>query len=311
MSGNRPINYIKTSAWVLSSVTSSVGLILTNKILLEPPFNFVYVFSLTAIHFFVTFVTMEILAVLRFFTRCRLPWRPSMLMAVTCSLSVGLTNTSLKFNSVGFYQLCKLLGIPYLVFVQVILYKVHTSCAVKGSLFIILLGMGIATVTDVQLNAPGTIVGLLGVIITTQFQLWQGKNQTDYALSALQINYAQSLPTFVACSLLAVLVEFTGFNANQTILSHKWTPVEIKWLALSSILAAIANLTCYGLIGNTSAITFQVTGHLKTALILIGGCLLTRGRVHISTNNIIGIHDHSKIAGPLTTRRCGSGCGCG
>jgi len=285
----RKTNYVKTISWIISSIMSSVGLILTNKIIMEPPFNFVYVFTLTSIHFFVTALTMELMALMGLFTRSRLPWMPSMLMAVACSLSVALTNLSLKFNSVGFYQLCKLLGIPYLVFIQAILYKTHTSCAIKLSLFIILLGMALATITDVQLNEIGIIVGLTGVIITTQFQIWQGKNQHDYKLNALQINYAQSLPTFFVCTVLALLVEFGGFHQNTSILSHKWTITEIKWIALSAILAAFANLTCYGLIGNTSAITFQVTGHIKTALILISGYFLTRGKVQISTSNVIGV----------------------
>ncbi|CAF3947632.1 unnamed protein product [Adineta steineri] len=232
---------------------------------------------------------MELMAIMGLFTRSRLPWRPSMLMAIACSLSVALTNMSLKLNSVGFYQLCKLLGIPWLVFIQAILYKIHTSYAVKLSLFIILLGMALATLTDVQFNIVGTIVGLIGVMITTQFQIWQGKNQKDYKLNPLQINYAQSLPTFLACAFLALLVEFSGFHQDMCILSHNWSLLEIKWIALSAILAACANLTCYGLIGETSAITFQVTGHAKTALILISGYLLTRERVQISSTNVIGV----------------------
>jgi solute carrier family 35 protein E3 len=289
LSVERGTNYIKTSLWIISSIMSSVGLILTNKVIMEPPYNFVYVFTLTSIHFLVTALTMEIMAVVGIFTRSRLPWVPSVLMAMACSLSVGLSNSSLKLNSVGFYQLCKLLGIPCLVFIQAVVYKTHTSSAVKLPLFIILFGMSLATVTDVQLNAVGAIVGLTGVIITTQFQIWQGKNQHDYELNALQINHAQSLPTFFACSLLALLVEFSGFQQNMYILSHTWTLIEIKWIGLSALLAASANLTCYGLIGNTSAITFQVTGHAKTALILIGGYFLTRGRQQISSSNVIGI----------------------
>ncbi|CAF4146529.1 unnamed protein product, partial [Rotaria sordida] len=33
--------------------------------------------------------------------------------------------------------------------------------------------MTLTTVTDVQLNVVGTIVGLTGVVLTTQFQIWQ------------------------------------------------------------------------------------------------------------------------------------------
>ena len=149
--------------------------------------------------------------------------------------------------------------------------------------------MGLATITDVQLNFVGTVLGLTGVIITTQFQIWQGKNQHDYKLNAMQINSAQSLPTFITCSLLALCVEFSGFFRGSYILSHHWTAEELKLIVLSALLAAFANLTCYGLIGSTSAITYQVTGHVKTALILITGYFLTKDDREMNRTNVIGI----------------------
>ena len=67
MSTTNKINYIKTGLWIISSITSSVGLILTNKVIMGRPFNFVYVFTLTSIHFFVTAFTMELMAIAGFF----------------------------------------------------------------------------------------------------------------------------------------------------------------------------------------------------------------------------------------------------
>ena len=38
---------------------------------------------------------------------------------------------------------------------------------------------------------------------------------------------------------------------------------EMAWIALSCVLALSVNLCTYGLIGKTSAVTYQVVGHAK------------------------------------------------
>src|SRR5438105_1433943 len=131
LSTGESTKYMKTGLWIVGSVLSSVGLILTNKIIMGPPFNFAYVFTLTSIHFLVTSMEMEVIALAGFFVRSWLPWKQSIIMSFFCTLSVGLMNLSLKLNSVGFYQLCKLLGIPWLVIIQRILYRKHTSIAIN------------------------------------------------------------------------------------------------------------------------------------------------------------------------------------
>ncbi|CAF1449769.1 unnamed protein product [Adineta ricciae] len=138
-----------------------------------------FVFTLTSIHFLVTAIEMEIMAMVGLFDRTRLPWGTSAKMAVFCTGS-----------------LCKLLGIPWLVFVERIVYKKHTSFGSNLSLIVILTGMFYATVADVSLSIVGSSIGIVAVMITTQYQIWQGIVQCEHKLSPLQINYAQALPTF-------------------------------------------------------------------------------------------------------------------
>ena len=282
-------NYITTGLWIVGSIMSSVGLILSNKVIMGPPFNFGYVFTLTSIHFLVTTMEMEAMALAGFFERRRLPWTSSAIMSVFCTLSVGLMNLSLKLNSVGFYQLCKLLGIPWLVFIQRIVYKKHTSISVHFSLLVILTGMVLVIITDVSFNMVGTGVGLAAIIVTTQFQIWQGAKQYEHSLNAMQINYAQALPTFFVCTIVALLIEFNEFYTKNSILTHQLTIVEGKWIIFSAVLAGCVNLCTYGLIGNTSAITYQVVGHLKTVFILVGGYFLTHEQTPMTWRNLMGI----------------------
>lgn len=66
----------------------------------------------------------------------------------------------------------------------------RVSLELLGSLVGILFGVGMATVTDFQVNALGSLVGLIAVISTAQFQLWQGSKQAEYGLNAVQITGA-------------------------------------------------------------------------------------------------------------------------
>ena len=52
------------------------------------------------------------------------------------------------------------------------------------------------------------------------------------------------------------------------------------WIVLGTCFLALAvNLCSFGLIGRTSAITFQVVGHAKTCLVLTGGYVLFPAKV--------------------------------
>ncbi|UJR24168.1 hypothetical protein I4U23_027134 [Adineta vaga] len=113
----------KTIFWILTNVLSSVGLIITNKMLMSSPNNFIYVFTLTSIHYFFNGLIMEFCAFSNLFDRKSLPIKTSIIMSILCSLSIGLTNSSLKLNQLDFYQLIKIFSIPYLVLIQLIIYK--------------------------------------------------------------------------------------------------------------------------------------------------------------------------------------------
>jgi solute carrier family 35 protein E3 len=271
MSNSFPLSI---SLWIAGSIISSVGLILLNKVIMGPEFQFSYVFTLTSAHFLVTALGMEVLALFGFFTRSSLPLRDTIIMAVFCIGSVGFMNFSLKLNSVGFYQLTKLLCIPCMVTIQTMIYHQTLTKKIKFILLLILLGVGIATINDIQLNLQGTIMGALAVLFTSQFQIWQGEKQKNFSLNPMQMNHAQGLPSFLFCLLLAVSFESSGSSPKTNVLLHEFHPQELSYIFLSCILALSVNLCTYGLIGKTSPVTYQVVGHAKTILVLIGGFLM-------------------------------------
>nr|GMC59217.1 uncharacterized membrane protein At1g06890-like [Ipomoea batatas] len=86
-------------------------------------------------------------------------------------ISIGLLNLSLGFNSVGFYQMTKLAIIPCTVLLETLFLSKKFSRSIQLSLLILLSGVGIATITDLQLNVVGSILSLLAVLTTCIAQI--------------------------------------------------------------------------------------------------------------------------------------------
>ncbi|MBA0825310.1 hypothetical protein Goarm_021909 [Gossypium armourianum] len=99
-----------------------------------------------------------------------------MLFGILNGVSIGLLNLSLGFNSIGFYQMTKLAIIPFTVLLETIFLKKQfrfTLCSqkIKMSLLVLLVGVGIASITDLQLNSVGTILSLLAIVTTCVGQI--------------------------------------------------------------------------------------------------------------------------------------------
>ena len=220
--------------------------------------------------------------------------------------SIGFMNLSLNYNSVGFYQITKLTIIPVTLVINAVAYAVHTSAKVKISLSILLAGVGVATVTDVELRPIGLIFGLLAVLTTAVFQIWQGTKQKEFGISATQLQAGIAPWQSAQAAAVSLATEFYCYDGSSptcdTALeffqkamdgpnaAHK---VHVLQLVLGTCFLALAvNLCSFGLIGRTSPITFQVVGHAKTCLVLVGGYMLFPAKVNDSQaliNNIAGV----------------------
>jgi solute carrier family 35, member E3 len=105
------------------------------------------------------------------FTYKKLPLRPNVILAFISAISMMFINLSLQFNSVGFYQVWKLLIIPTQLLLNYFLYKIFTDKKIIISLFILLFGVGIVIVSDVEVNFIGTIFAFVGCVTTALSQV--------------------------------------------------------------------------------------------------------------------------------------------
>ena len=288
------------AAFAVGNVVSSVTLVLVNKLAFSAGFKFPI--TLSFCHFIFTVVFYRLLRCAGFYEDAAMPQLEKFKVALAGFASIGFMNLSLNSNSVGFYQITKLTIIPVVLAIN-LLYGVHTNGKIKLALLILLGGVGVATVTDVQLRPIGLVYGTLAVLTTAVFQIWQGSKQKEFSMSGTQLQAA--VAPWMAAQSLAVAAAAEGVCwkpdgscpklVQDFVLEAAASDDGVRTLGLvlaTCFLALAVNFCSFGLIGRTSPITFQVVGHLKTCLVLVGGYVLFASKQqdpHQLQNNIIGV----------------------
>ncbi|KAF3454985.1 hypothetical protein FNV43_RR05433 [Rhamnella rubrinervis] len=266
------------------SVASSVSIVICNKTLMSH-LGFPFATTLTSWHLLVTFCTLHAAQRLNMFENKAIDMKTIILFGILNGVSIGLLNLSLGFNSIGFYQMTKLAIIPFTVLLETIFLKKQFSRKIKFSLSLLLLGVGIASVTDLQLNILGTILSLLAIITTCVGQILTNTIQKRLNVSSTQLLY-QSAP-FQAAILFVSGPLVDQFLTKQNVFAYKYSPIVLVFIILSCIIAVSVNFSTFLVIGKTSPVTYQVLGHLKTCLVLAFGYTLLHDP--FTERNIIGI----------------------
>lgn len=258
-------------ALVVGSILSTVLLVLVNKSVFTAGFPFVL--SLSTLHLFTTFLVMFTLSrCFHVFEPKSIPFANNVLVAGMGVGSIAFMNYSLRFNSVGMYQMAKLCIIP-VVLVFNALKGEYPSRKVLAALSLVLLGVGVATVTDMQASLAGLVYAFAAVVSTAQYQIWQGSKQREYKLSDMQMTQCVSQMQGLICLVAALYVE--GEDVYEHLFVETGLSIElVLQVLLSCLLAVSVNAHSFALIGRTSAVTFQVVGHGKTCLIILSGYLL-------------------------------------
>jgi len=236
-------------------------------------------------HMVLTAVVLRMASKMGYFERKSVGRGEVMKFGVLNSASIALLNLSLGFNSVGFYQMSKLTIIPVTVVLQMTYFKKKFSARVKFSLAVLLLGVGASTVTDVQLNALGAIIGALSVITTSLGQILTGSLQTKLQLSSTQLLCAAS--PWMALTLMILAPPVDGVLTGGNILESNYDSNVYLVAFISCLLAIAVNFASFAVIGKCSAVTYQVVGHLKTMLVLGFGFVVIGNPV--VAKNVLGL----------------------
>jgi len=247
---------------------SSIAIIIINKWVFEFC-GFTFGTALTVLHFVVTYLCLLLCGMLEIFKIKHLEiLNVAPLSALFCGYVV-FTNLSLQHNTIGFYQVMKVLTTPAVVIFQAIYYKQHFTLKIKALIAVICVGVAIASASDIEINFFGTVYALIGVALSALYQVMIGKFQKDLDANSMQLLLYQA-PIAVV-----MLIPFIPiFDNVRGLLSYNYNAYSMFMVFLSSFAAFLVNLSIFLVISKTSAVTYNVAGHFKMSIILASGFLI-------------------------------------
>ena len=272
-----------TILYGIMNLGSATGVVLANKAVFQT-YEFHFPITLTCIHTLATAITMRIFAMkgIAFFVPKRIPASRTWTLALAFVGYVVFGNWSLDVNSVGFYQLAKILVAPTVVLMQYFLHGVTQSTRVKLAVALLCVGVAAASVSDVSVTTYGFSVAFGCVVITALYQIWAGSKQKELHASSMQLLHEYTPIAFVMMLVLIPLLEPSGMGdvmsgsipSEKTVLGFPLTFGCVMAIFCSTVLGVLVSLSTFLFIGVTSTLTYNVAGHLKTVLILAGGVVL-------------------------------------
>ncbi|XP_028790188.1 UDP-rhamnose/UDP-galactose transporter 6-like [Neltuma alba] len=275
---------VDAAAWMFNVVTS-VGIIIVNKALMAT-YGFSFATTLTGLHFVTTTLMTAILKWLGYIQPSHLPVSELLKFVLFANFSIVGMNVSLMWNSVGFYQIAKLSMIPVSCLLEVVFDKMRYSRDTKLSIGLVLLGVGVCTVTDVSVNAKGFIAAFIAVWSTSLQQYYVHFLQRKYSLSSFSL-LGHTAPA-QAGSLLLLGPFLDYWLTNERVDRYNYDIGSLLFIFLSCSIAVGTNLSQFICIGRFTAVSFQVLGHMKTILVLVLGFIFF-GKEGLNLQVVLGM----------------------
>lgn len=156
---------------------------------------------------------------------------------------IVLCNLSLNINTVGFYQVMKIAVAPTVMLLELIFFRVVPPANVVASVFVVCLGIAIATIMDSKLvsNLLGLAVGTTATFMTALYQIWAGSKQKELQASSMQLLHAYTPQAAVILLLMIPVMEPMGWGGKDpnTLLGYKYTPAAVAAIVVSSLLGIL------------------------------------------------------------------------
>jgi solute carrier family 35 protein E3 len=250
--------------YLFLNAASTIGIVITNKLVFQV-YGFGYGTLLTFIHLIFTFLGLELCRQFGVFERKPLKLMEVLPLSMSFCGYVALTNLSLVYSAVGFYQLMNVLTTPLLVLIQTLFYGETVPLNIKASLALTCLGVAIASFTDPHANFLGTVIALSLLLVTCMYQIWVGTKQKELGCNSYQLLYYQA--PLSALILIPVIPLFDDLSTLKEWPSNS----ALTAIIISSALAFLVNLSIFLVIGKTSPVTYNVLGHFKLTVMQTGG----------------------------------------
>ncbi|XP_057982630.1 nucleotide-sugar uncharacterized transporter 2 isoform X2 [Malania oleifera] len=249
----------------------AVGIIMANKLVMgKVGFNFPI--FLTLIHYFSAWVFLAIFRALSLLPPSppskSTPFSSLFSLGAVMALSSGLANTSLKHNSVGFYQMAKISVTPTIVIAEFILFRKTISFNRVIALAVVSAGVAVATVTDLEFNFFGACIAVAWIIPSAVNKILWSNLQQQGNWTAIALMWKTTPITIFFLLALMPWLDPPG------VLSFKWDLNNSSAILVSAALGFLLQWSGALALGATSATSHVVLGQFKTCVILFGGYLI-------------------------------------
>ncbi len=243
-----PSSMLKEQIRVVSgcgiNILSSIAIIFLNK----------YIFShcqiktmtLTAIHMIITSLGLFICLQMNTFIRKSVPIIKVLPLSIAYCAFVVFTNLSLEYNTIGTYQLFKVLTTPVVALISWQYYKTKYSSMVILTLIPVVIGVCTHSVNDIKLTMLGTIIASIGVLSASLYQVWVGERLKELEMNSQQLLFYQAPLSAILLIPLIFLMESLPSYATSEEQRNALTAV-----ITSGVVAFAVNLSVYWVIKNT------------------------------------------------------------
>ncbi|KAJ6824596.1 putative membrane protein [Iris pallida] len=248
----------------------SVGIIMANKVVMgKVGFNFPVALSL--IHYVTAWFLLAIFSVLSLLPASppskSTPFSSLFALGAVMAFSTGLANISLHHNSVGFYQMAKIAVTPTIALAEFVLFQKLVPSHKVLALTMVSVGVGVATITDLQFNFFGSCVALAWIVPSAINKiLWSNLQQTGN-WTALALMWKTTPITIFFYMALMPLLDPPG------VLSFNWNFNNTAAIFVSALFGFLLQWSGALALGATSATSHVVLGQFKTCVIMLGGYL--------------------------------------
>lgn len=264
---------VPTLCFMVLNFFSSTCIVVINKIAMDK-YGFKFATTLTCFHLVATFILLLISSKLGLFEIKRLPVRDVSKLAAGTMGFICLTNLSLQFNSIGFYQVMKVMTTPTVVVIESLFYQKYLDNNLKISLLPVCLGVIITVATDFRLNFVGSMYAIAGVVITSLYQIWSGTLQKSLECNGLQLQtYVSPL---AAVFILPFIPIFDNYSVSSpdSIWDYKFNQENLSIILITGFFGFLVNISIFLVIGRSSALSYNILGHCKTVVVLLSDYIL-------------------------------------
>lgn len=264
---------MRTVSCMVLNFASSTLLVVMNKLAMDT-YGFKFATTLTAFHLTCTFFLLLLSAKLGVFEIKRLPIRDVSKLAAGTMGFICFTNLSLQHNSIGFYQVMKVMTTPTVVLIEALVYQKYLENQLKISLIPVCVGVIITVATDFRLNLIGTGYAVAGVIVTSLYQIWSGTLQRSLDCNGLQLQtYVSPLAALFIIPFVPLFDNYTMSDLNS-IWFYNFTPHNSSIIAVTGFFGFLVNISIFLVIGRSSALSYNILGHCKTVVVLLSDYIL-------------------------------------